>query len=211
MDWAIGYLLFAILFVFSFLQVFDLVQGALLFNMKFSKALQVRPPRLSWAGAVRSEGCCCCEFVQSLGGVVRCAVARAAGSGGALAGTAALPRGNRALWCCVRHPGRPGWPRRHCMRGGGMLTAYEWGFGWPFAALPQLSALSPGRERAGPAAFPASYTSHLAHQPRALAAFPQALYATLSGQSCPAPLKVSPARLPACLPCSALACWRPTS
>ncbi len=42
MDWAIGYLLFAILFVLSFLQVFDLVQGALLFNMKFSKALQVR-------------------------------------------------------------------------------------------------------------------------------------------------------------------------
>ncbi len=38
----LGYFLFAFLFLLSFLFVFDKVQGALLFNMKFAKALEVR-------------------------------------------------------------------------------------------------------------------------------------------------------------------------
>jgi hypothetical protein len=43
LDWFLGYFLFAFLFLLSFLIVFDRVQGALLFNMKFAKALEVRP------------------------------------------------------------------------------------------------------------------------------------------------------------------------
>lgn len=41
LDWMLGYFLFAFLFLLSFLFVFDKVQGALLFNMKFAKALEV--------------------------------------------------------------------------------------------------------------------------------------------------------------------------
>jgi hypothetical protein len=40
LDWMLGYFLFAFLFLLSFLFVFDKVQGALLFNMKFAKALE---------------------------------------------------------------------------------------------------------------------------------------------------------------------------
>lgn len=58
MDWAIGYFLFAILFLLSFLIVFDLVQGALLFNMKFSKTLQVRAGHAAHAGAALGVGDC---------------------------------------------------------------------------------------------------------------------------------------------------------
>ena len=45
----LGYFLFAFLFLLSFLFVFDKVQGALLFNMKFAKALEVG----SWLGEGR--------------------------------------------------------------------------------------------------------------------------------------------------------------
>lgn len=41
LDYALGYLLFGFLFVLSFLQVFDWVQGALLFSMKFTRTLKV--------------------------------------------------------------------------------------------------------------------------------------------------------------------------
>ncbi|KDD75094.1 1,3-beta-glucan synthase, partial [Helicosporidium sp. ATCC 50920] len=40
LDWALGYMLFGFLFLLSFLQIVDIMQGALLFNMKFAKALQ---------------------------------------------------------------------------------------------------------------------------------------------------------------------------
>lgn len=40
LDWFMGYFLFAFLFLLSFLFIFDKIQGALLFNMKFAKALE---------------------------------------------------------------------------------------------------------------------------------------------------------------------------
>ncbi len=42
LDWFLGYFLFAFLFLLSFVFIFDKIQGALLFNMKFAKALEVR-------------------------------------------------------------------------------------------------------------------------------------------------------------------------
>ena len=42
LDWLLGYVIFGVLFLFSFLIVFDKIQGALLFNMKFAKSLEVR-------------------------------------------------------------------------------------------------------------------------------------------------------------------------
>lgn len=36
-----GYIFFGFLFLLSFLQVIDMLQGAMLYNMKFAKALQV--------------------------------------------------------------------------------------------------------------------------------------------------------------------------
>jgi hypothetical protein len=46
LDWFLGYFLFAFLFLLSFIFVVDKVQGALLFNMKFAKALEVRAWRV---------------------------------------------------------------------------------------------------------------------------------------------------------------------
>lgn len=40
LDYILGYFLFFFLFLFSFLQVFNTVQGALLFNIKFSRKLE---------------------------------------------------------------------------------------------------------------------------------------------------------------------------
>lgn len=42
LDYALGYFLFGFLFLLSFLFVIDKIQGALLFNMRFAKALEVR-------------------------------------------------------------------------------------------------------------------------------------------------------------------------
>jgi hypothetical protein len=53
LDWLLGYVIFGVLFLFSFLFVFDKIQGALLFNMKFAKSLEVRT---LWLRAVRC-GC----------------------------------------------------------------------------------------------------------------------------------------------------------
>ena len=50
LDWVLGYLLFGPLFLLSFLQVFDSVQGALLYNAAFARELTVR-------GAYFSCGC----------------------------------------------------------------------------------------------------------------------------------------------------------
>jgi hypothetical protein len=41
LDWFLGYFLFGFLFLLSFLFIIDKIQGALLFNMKFAKALEV--------------------------------------------------------------------------------------------------------------------------------------------------------------------------
>lgn len=40
LDWFLGYFLFGFLFLLSFLFIIDKIQGALLFNMKFAKALE---------------------------------------------------------------------------------------------------------------------------------------------------------------------------
>lgn len=40
LDYILGYFLFFFLFLFSFLQVFNWVQGALLYNIKFSRKLE---------------------------------------------------------------------------------------------------------------------------------------------------------------------------
>ena len=56
LDWMLGYFLFAFLFLLSFLFVFDKIQGALLFNMKFAKALEVRHGTLN-TGARRHASC----------------------------------------------------------------------------------------------------------------------------------------------------------
>lgn len=51
LDWFLGYFLFAFLFLLSIIFVVDKVQGALLFNMKFAKALEVRERGPRWASA----------------------------------------------------------------------------------------------------------------------------------------------------------------
>jgi hypothetical protein len=56
LDFILGYFIFAFLFVFSFLQVFDWVQGALLFNFKFARALQVD---IMFGGAGGGRGGAC--------------------------------------------------------------------------------------------------------------------------------------------------------
>ncbi|KAL6774638.1 GSL1 [Auxenochlorella protothecoides x Auxenochlorella symbiontica] len=40
LDWILGYIFFSFLFLLSFIQVVDMLQGAMLYNMKFAKALQ---------------------------------------------------------------------------------------------------------------------------------------------------------------------------
>lgn len=45
LDWFLGYFLFVFLFFFAFLYFVDKVQGALLFNFKFAKMLEVGGPR----------------------------------------------------------------------------------------------------------------------------------------------------------------------
>ena len=54
LDWFLGYFLFAFLFLLSFLFIFDKIQGALLFNMKFAKALEVR---WRWGGVALGQAC----------------------------------------------------------------------------------------------------------------------------------------------------------
>lgn len=48
LDWFLGYFLFIFLFFFAFLYFVDKIQGALLFNFKFAKMLEV--------GAAASRG-----------------------------------------------------------------------------------------------------------------------------------------------------------
>ena len=46
LDWFLGYFLFAFIFLFSIVQVFDLVQGALLYNFAFAKEMRVGGQRV---------------------------------------------------------------------------------------------------------------------------------------------------------------------
>lgn len=41
LDWILGYTFFFFLFILSFVQVVDMLQGAILYNMRFAKSLQV--------------------------------------------------------------------------------------------------------------------------------------------------------------------------
>lgn len=41
LDWTLGYIFFFFLFILSIIQLVDMLQGAILYNMRFAKSLQV--------------------------------------------------------------------------------------------------------------------------------------------------------------------------